>query len=496
MAIQQSETPHLQIIARRLLLLVLTAAAAFGCSKEEGERQRLESNVASVVLRSEAGSEASFTVSSSGPWSLTTTGKEFEVVGPASGDRGETTVTVRALTANEGRLRRELGSITLQLDKGGLQTQVGVEQSMATAPQTLLMYMPWSGDLTSFFEQNLADMEQTVAAGYLGDTRLVVFFMPDERRAEFFELYHDNGQCVRLNHRTYDTAPDFTTAEGIASILEQVRQTAPAERYAMTIGSHGMAWLPVSGIYARPGSAAPREREYWEYAAEGAALTRWFGGKLDQYRTDITTLAEGITLAGMEMEYILFDDCYMSSVEVAYDLRHVTRHLIGSTCEIMAYGFPYALMGRYLVGEPDYENICESFYRFYSSYQYPYGTIGVTDCAELERLADIMKRINAGDVFDGSQLSELQVLDGYNPTRFFDLGDYVRHLCTSPTLLAEFEEQLARTVPYHRHTPEFYSMSSGAKAIRTFSGITTSDPSTSDATRTKQQTAWWQATHE
>ena len=41
MAIQQSETPHLQIIARRLLLLVLTAAAAFGCSKEEGERQRL-----------------------------------------------------------------------------------------------------------------------------------------------------------------------------------------------------------------------------------------------------------------------------------------------------------------------------------------------------------------------------------------------------------------------------------------------------------------------
>ena len=82
MAIQQSETPHLQIIARRLLLLVLTAAAAFGCSKEEGERQRLESNVASVVLRSEAGSEASFTVSSSGPWSLTTTGEEFEVVSP------------------------------------------------------------------------------------------------------------------------------------------------------------------------------------------------------------------------------------------------------------------------------------------------------------------------------------------------------------------------------------------------------------------------------
>lgn len=107
-----------------------------------------------------------------------------------------------------------------------------------------------------------------------------------------------------------------------------------------------------------------------------------------------------------------------------------------------------------------------------------------------------MKRINAGDVFDGSQLGELQALDGYSPTRFFDLGDYVRHLCTSPTLLAEFEEQLARTVPYHRHTEEYYSMSGGARPIETYSGITTSDPSTSEATLQKQQTSWWKATHE
>lgn len=42
------------------------------------------------------------------------------------------------------------------------------------------------------------------------------------------------------------------------------------------------------------------------------------------------------------MEYILFDDCYMSSLEAAYDLRHVTRHLIACPTEIMAYGMPYS----------------------------------------------------------------------------------------------------------------------------------------------------------
>lgn len=45
------------------------------------------------------------------------------------------------------------------------------------------------------------------------------------------------------------------------------------------------------------------------------------------------------------MEYILFDDCYMSSLEVAYDLRHVTRHLIACPTEIMVYGMPYSHIG-------------------------------------------------------------------------------------------------------------------------------------------------------
>ena len=55
----------------------------------------------------------------------------------------------------------------------------------------------------------------------------------------------------------------------------------------------------------------------------------------------------------MHMDYILFDDCYMSSVEVAHALRHVTDYLIGSTSEIMAYGFPYALAGKHMLGAVD-----------------------------------------------------------------------------------------------------------------------------------------------
>lgn len=232
---------------------------------------------------------------------------------------------------------------------------------------------------------------------------------------------------------------------------------------------------------------------HWEY--ENVPMTRYFGGLYPQYQTDITTLAQGISNAGLKMEYILFDDCYMSTVEVAYDLKNVTNHLIASTCEIMAYGMPYAKIGQYLIGEINYEKICNGFDDFYSNYEMPCGTIAVTDCAELDHLATIMKDINSQYTFDTTLTGSLQRLDGYSPVIFFDCGDYVSKLCSNQELLAQFNEQLNRTVPFKRNTDYFYSMSRGKVKIETFSGITISDPSTNDLASAKEKTAWYAATH-
>lgn len=199
------------------------------------------------------------------------------------------------------------------------------------------------------------------------------------------------------------------------------------------------------------------------------------------------------------MEYILFDDCYMSTVEVAYDLKNVTSHLIASTSEIMAYGMPYDKIGQYLIGNIDYAKICDGFYSFYSNYVTPCGTISVTDCSEIDNLAAIMKEINQRYTFNEELISSLQSLDGYKPSIFFDCGDYVAKLCSDPDLLEQFNEQLKRTVPYKRNTEYYFTAISSyygeRKKINTFSGITISDPSTSAAALKKNETAWYVATH-
>lgn len=367
-----------------------------------------------------------------------------------------------------------------------------------TAVQTLLMYFPWSGDgqdLTDHFHTNIEDMKTVVAAGLPEGCRVLVFFMTSGTKGELYELVRKGNQVEREVYCTYDY-PAITTVDGIATIFRDMKRFAPAPRYAMSIGCHGMAWMPATNAIGRGEAGREAELEYWQ---GNGPLTRWFGGTSEEYRTEIKTLAEAIRGEGIVFDYILFDDCYMASVEVAYELRDVAHHLIGSTSEIMGVGFPYADMGRCMVGEVDYMGICEAFYSFYMSYIYPYGTISVTITKELEGLATVMKRINAVSApLSAAERDEIQVLDGYTYTRFFDMGDYVRRYCKDAALLAEFEAQFEKVVPslYRRHTPMFYSGTNGTTKINTFSGITTSDPSVSkEVLAAIETTSWWQATH-
>lgn len=486
---------------RRITALLLALALLTACEEKiiyiDAE---LACDRTDAILSAETGATAQFVVTASGKWSLAAQGAGYTVA-PTQGDRGETAVTITAEGPNDGARLRELGGIAVRLAVDGQERHIDVfQRPELPSKQTLLMYFPWSGNLTSYFETNIQDMEKALAQGILQEERVLVLFMDTATTASLFELCAEDGGTHRATHKRYDPIHDFTTAEGIATILEEVRRQAPAERYALTVSCHGMSWIPASRGQAARG--ARHEKGHWEYDGSDRPLTRWFGGSA--YQTDIEDLAAAIARTGMKMEYILFDDCYMASAEVAYALRHAAGRLIASPTEIMGYGFPYAEIGRYMIGEVDYAGISQGYYDFYSAYTfngrlYPYGTISVTECSQLEALAEVMRRINEKHTFEASpeNLAALQRMDGYTPTCFFDLGDYVRQLCDDPALLDEFEAQLERTVPsvWRRNTERYYSYKNGANPIRTYSGMTVSDPSIHTDTQRKTETAWWQATH-
>ena len=349
--------------------------------------------------------------------------------------------------------------------------------------KTVVVFMPWTFDLQTFFDQNIKDMEEVIASGALADERVLVCVAPTTLSAILFELRGEQGKCVRDTIQVFDNI-NFIKASNITRLLAQVEKTAPAHHYAMIMAGHGMAWLPAGTI---PIQKQPR------HLKGNLPLTRWIGGMTSGTQIEISALAEGIQLAGMHMDYILFDDCFMSSVEVAYEMRDVTDYIIGCPTEIMAYGFPYKQCFRYLLGSPDYQRLCESFLDFYSHYLYPYGTVAVTDCRELDALADVARRITSAFPTTQEYNNSIQQMDGFTPPLFYDLGDTYAHLCKDNALLAAFNTQLERAVPYKACTASYYSYSGDIYTINHYSGLTTSQTSVNSSAVTWGNTKWGQA---
>lgn len=363
----------------------------------------------------------------------------------------------------------------------------------AVYDQTIFMYMPWSGsDIYSYFLKNIRSFESAIENNRgANKAKLIVFVANSSTKAFLIDIQYKKGECVRDTLKSYTfSTPTFTTADGIASIVADMKAAGKTESYSMIIGCHGMGWISANtDMSFAPKKLAAKRSD--------APMTRYFGHATDsEYRTDVATLAKGIAETATKMEFILFDDCYMSNIETAYELKDVCNYLIASTCEIMITGMPYENIGIDLINH-DYKGVCEGFYDFYSTYSTPCGTIGVTDCSQVEPMAQIMKRINADYPDALTSVGNIQKLDGITPTVFFDFGSYVRNLVSDDVLVSEFDEQLSLLVPYESHTKTFYSMINERQTeIKTFSGLTISDPSLNPyVSADKTKTAWYKATH-
>lgn len=353
------------------------------------------------------------------------------------------------------------------------------------ADKTIFVFMPYSGENGSLyynFLTNISDMEKSIKQnGGMGNTRLIVFVAKDRQNANLIDISFDGKKCIRDTIARYNS-PSYLTVDGRTALFNQVKACAPAKNYAMIVGCHGEGWLPIESTQRK-------------------ATTRFFGGASSDYQIEISDFAESIANAGIKLQFILFDDCYLSCAEVAYDLRNITDYVIASTSEIMAYGMPYQQIFHYLMlPNPDYASVCSEFKDFYQSYDMPYGTIGVTNCKYLDEMAALMNNINANHTLAESDLEKIQDLDveHFTPTVYFDFGDYVKYLCNNdPKTYNTFVDLINKMVPYKACTERIYSYS-GRKAIKVnaFSGITISDPSeNSRVVESKKATNWWKATH-
>jgi hypothetical protein len=281
-------------------------------------------------------------------------------------------------------------------------------------------------------------------------------------------IYADNGNNPVLLHiyrhphkgniaDTLAVYPSENSAspQTLARVLEDVRVYRPAASYGLVVLSHGTGWLLAGMSQPKP-------------MLKSVILDK--GTEESDNYMELVDFAAAIPCA---LDFIVFDACFMGSVEVCYELKNKADYIVASPAEVLVPGFVYSsMMQRLFQPEADLTGVARDFYEYYAGLTglNRSATVSVVKTAELENLRTVFQEITGFDSPPSEGLGEVQTF-GYGGQKiYFDLGDCVQKL--SPARYEALQAALADCIVYKACTDSYYSAGTGAmQKIRAFSGL-------------------------
>lgn len=345
------------------------------------------------------------------------------------------------------------------------------------AKRTVLAYMVAS-NLGGYIRNNISQMMKVASRKELNGGNLVIYYSESKSRSYLFQIKEDKkGNIVTDTVRFYENQSAISP-ETMHKVVKEVTELFPAESYGMILSSHGTSWLP--GNFKS---------------------LRSFGAENGQYM-EITEINEA--LEGFHFDFMLFDVCYMSGIECAYELKDKTDYFLGSPTEVLARGFPYEdFLPALFKNKADLEMATKSFYDYYSNNSSPYGTVSLIKTSELDELAqivnDILKDKTEDDIY-ALPLSNMQILEylTYNsPHMLYDFDDFIKYLANDEQY-ERFTASMEKAVVSKYATPySYYDALGGARKIERFSGLSVfvPQPSLTKLLDWYKQLAWYKAVY-
>lgn len=326
------------------------------------------------------------------------------------------------------------------------------------AKHTALVYMMADNNLGYSYHFDATNIEAMCEAFIDNDIngRLMIFL--SQRRSDPYLLEilsNDKHQCYIDTLKVYEGCLSTDTAT-LGMVMRDVREISKTPSYGLFVWTHATGWLPQYHFYKGKRREAPAS-----IGLEGK----------EQLTMDIDLFAEA--LKPYRHEYIIFDACMMSCVEVAYELRDVCDHIIATPTETMGAGFPYYDIVPLIFADTiDYEEVCRKYSDEYINNMGNEGTIALIETRYMEELAEVCERIVRGRDADIAAIDSrlLQYYDRINPHVFYDLVHYMQQLADEEQC-AELEQVLDKAVPYKEASPKFLGIT-----IDHYSGVSSYIP--------------------
>lgn len=371
--------------------------------------------------------------------------------------------------------------------------EVVVEPGVPSGNRTVLVYVAADNSLSSFASLDLKEMK--VGMGKVKDANAhFLVYIDNGISPRLLELKNKGGEIIETVVKTYEKRNSVgvsETQEVFADVFSNPK--FQADSYGLVYWSHGDGWVPYP-----------------------LRFTRWVGQDKDGGNDNRMNISDLVTIldAAPHLEFILFDACFMQSIEVAYELRYYTNYYIGSPTEIPGPGASYdeVVPAMFSVGNTA-ERIAQSYYEPYAV-KYDKGnnisnsnwTGGASVCVlnteKLVHLAEITKQVLSGannkvslrtSVFD---YDRRRGSDGYQDGHvgYYDLADMMRMLIDDSAYIIWKQAFDAAVVSWFT-TPMNYSAYARMFSMEGTNGVSCYIPSTTNNSvdRSYNSMGWYQA---
>lgn len=367
--------------------------------------------------------------------------------------------------------------------------------------RTILVYMAGDNNLSSEVRKKL----RAIRAGWKECNDELLVYADVRRKGAVLMRMRGGGSTggTQLDTLAVYGVENSASAGVLSRVLNEVKTSYPAASYGMIYFSHASGWLP-SGNLQNP------------------LETRSFGIDNDtEARGSETELSDFAgAIPDGSLDFILFETCLTSGIEVAFALRNKADYLLMSSAEILSPGFNETYRNHLMTLFNRSLTIRESLKRFAEQHfshtdaldgAYRSATLSLIRTSEVEPLAalcrEVLKSQPLNDtILDVTTIQQFDRPGAYHDrpavVRYFDFGETIKRIA-SPEQYHLIEMQLAKTVVWKAATPYFMMSPLDSKnvyqgfEVKKHSGLTLYiERATLSALNTSyRRTDWYHATH-
>lgn len=350
------------------------------------------------------------------------------------------------------------------------------EPELDLPTRTVLVYLAGDNNLSG----EISATVEAIRRGwrYSGNRCLIYI----DTQGETPKLLSVRGGCKVTPEPYIETVAEYAeensaSAQVFGRVVRDVLTNYPADSYGLIFASHATGWLP-EGALSNP-----------------FRPTRTIGqdsntGIMQGNEIELADFAAAIPDGAFD--FIAFETCLMTGVEVLYELRNKTDYIVASSAEMFSFGFvpiyQSSIMNLMDTSQP-LERALIAFasnYRDYmfnqSSYQRSL-TLGVIKTSGMDNLASLTHRVFQESTQNGfTDIGGLQYFDrpgSYGDSqscpRYFDYLDYIERIAT-PASYADIEAEINKMVVWKAATPGFLLGQRGGFEIKKHCGLTTYIP--------------------